>query len=30
MGMGGAGDPKADKKSIEQAERAGSGGVKEE
>lgn len=30
MGMGGGGDPKADKKSIEQAERAGSGGVKEE
>ena len=30
MGMGGSGDPKADKKSIEQAERAGSGGVKEE
>ena len=30
MGMGGAGDPKSDKKSIEQAERAGSGGVKEE
>ena len=30
LGMGGAGDPKADKKSIEQAERAGSGGVKEE
>ena len=30
MGMGGAGEPKADKKSIEQAERAGSGGVKEE
>ncbi|KAI4168663.1 MAG: hypothetical protein LQ343_006244 [Gyalolechia ehrenbergii] len=30
MGMGGQGDPKADKKSIEQAERAGSGGVKEE
>lgn len=30
MGMGGANDPKADKKSIEQAERAGSGGVKEE
>lgn len=30
MGMGGASDPKADKKSIEQAERAGSGGVKEE
>ena len=30
MGMGGAGDPKADKKSIEQAEKAGSGGVKEE
>ena len=30
MGMGGAGDPKADKKSIEQAERSGSGGVKEE
>ena len=29
MGMGGDG-PKADKKSIEQAERAGSGGVKEE
>ncbi|KAL8712787.1 MAG: hypothetical protein Q9220_002995 [cf. Caloplaca sp. 1 TL-2023] len=30
MGMGGQGEPKADKKSIEQAERAGSGGVKEE
>jgi len=30
MGMGGGGDPKADKKSIELAERAGSGGVKEE
>ncbi|CAD6591235.1 MAG: hypothetical protein ASARMPREDX12_005040 [Alectoria sarmentosa] len=30
MGMGGGGDPKADKKSIEQAEKAGSGGVKEE
>lgn len=30
MGMGGGGDLKADKKSIEQAERAGSGGVKEE
>ncbi|KAL6720334.1 phosphate transporter (Pho88) [Lecanora helva] len=30
MGMGGAGDPKSDKKSVEQAERAGSGGVKEE
>ena len=30
MGMGGAGDPKADKKSIEQAEKAGSGGVKDE
>ncbi|MCJ1465339.1 hypothetical protein MMC07_003957 [Pseudocyphellaria aurata] len=30
MGMAGGGDPKADKKSIEQAERAGSGGVKEE
>ena len=30
MGMGGAAEPKADKKSIEQAERAGSGGVKEE
>ena len=30
MGMGGSGDPKADKKSIEQAERSGSGGVKEE
>lgn len=30
MGMGGSGEPKADKKSIEQAERAGSGGVKEE
>lgn len=30
MGMGGGGEPKADKKSIEQAERAGSGGVKEE
>ncbi|KAK3167749.1 hypothetical protein OEA41_010878 [Lepraria neglecta] len=30
MGMGGAGEVKADKKSIEQAERAGSGGVKEE
>ena len=30
MGMGGAGDPKADKKSVEQAERAGSGGVKDE
>lgn len=30
MGMGGASDPKADKKSIEQAERAGSGGIKEE
>ena len=30
MGMGGASDSKADKKSIEQAERAGSGGVKEE
>ena len=29
MGMGQA-DPKSDKKSIEQAERAGSGGVKEE
>jgi len=30
MGMGGSGDPKSDKKSIEQAERAGAGGVKEE
>lgn len=30
MGMAGQGEPKADKKSIEQAERAGSGGVKEE
>ncbi|KAL8829120.1 MAG: hypothetical protein Q9170_006310 [Blastenia crenularia] len=30
MGMAGQADPKADKKSIEQAERAGSGGVKEE
>lgn len=30
MGMAGGGEPKADKKSIEQAERAGSGGVKEE
>ncbi|KAL8746306.1 MAG: hypothetical protein Q9190_001649 [Brigantiaea leucoxantha] len=30
MGMAGQNDPKADKKSIEQAERAGSGGVKEE
>ncbi|KAL8952645.1 MAG: hypothetical protein Q9222_001451 [Ikaeria aurantiellina] len=30
MGMGGQGEPKADKKSIEQAERAGSGGVKED
>ena len=30
MGMGGAGDANGDKKSIEQAERAGSGGVKEE
>ena len=30
MGRGGSGDPKADKKSIEQAEKAGSGGVKEE
>lgn len=30
MGMGGAGEIKADKKSIEQAERSGSGGVKEE
>ena len=30
MGMGGGAEPKADKKSIEQAERAGSGGVKEE
>ncbi|KAL8682742.1 MAG: hypothetical protein Q9186_001253 [Xanthomendoza sp. 1 TL-2023] len=30
MGMGGQGEPKADKKSIELAERAGSGGVKEE
>ena len=29
MGMGG-GEPKADKKSVEAAERAGSGGVKEE
>ena len=30
MGMGGAGEIKSDKKSIEQAEKAGSGGVKEE
>ena len=30
MGMGGSGDPKSDKKSIELAEKAGSGGVKEE
>ena len=30
MGMAGGGEPKADKKSIELAERAGSGGVKEE
>ena len=30
MGMGGAGEAKSDKKSIEAAERAGSGGVKEE
>lgn len=30
MGMGGAGEVKADKKSIELAERAGSGGAKEE
>ena len=30
MGMGGAGEVKSDKKSIEQAEKAGSGGVKEE
>ena len=30
MGMGGAGEIKSDKKSVEQAERAGSGGVKEE
>lgn len=30
MGMAAGGEPKADKKSIEQAERAGSGGVKEE
>lgn len=30
MGMGGAGEVKSDKKSIELAERAGSGGVKEE
>jgi len=30
MGMGGAGDVKSDRKSIEAAERAGSGGVKEE
>ncbi len=30
MGMGGAGEVKSDKKSIEQAERAGAGGVKEE
>jgi len=30
MGMGGAGEVKSDKKSIEAAERAGSGGVKEE
>lgn len=30
MGMAGQGEPKSDKKSIEQAERSGSGGVKEE
>ncbi|MCJ1387719.1 hypothetical protein MMC18_000562 [Xylographa bjoerkii] len=30
MGMGGGGEPKADKKSIEEAEKAGRGGVKEE
>lgn len=30
MGMGGGEGPKADKKSIEAAERAGAGGVKEE
>ncbi|KAI4209753.1 MAG: hypothetical protein LQ351_007349 [Letrouitia transgressa] len=30
MNLGGQNDPKADKKSIEQAEKAGSGGVKEE
>lgn len=30
MGMGGSGDPKSDKKSIEQAEKSGTGGVKEE
>lgn len=30
MGMGGAEGPKSDKKSIEQAERVGAGGVKEE
>lgn len=30
MGMGGAGEIKSDKKSVEQAEKAGSGGVKEE
>ena len=30
MGLGGAGEVKADKKSIELAERAGSGGAKEE
>ena len=30
MGMGGGGEVKSDRKSIEQAEKAGSGGVKEE
>ena len=30
MGMGGGSEPKSDKKSIELAERAGRGGVKEE
>ena len=30
MGMGGGGDAKADKKSIEEAEKAGRGGAKEE
>jgi len=30
MGMGGGSEPKADKKSIEEAEKAGRGGVKEE